>query len=367
MRQCGGCRSLFGVVVEVDSFPGIRSCRVPLNTVVHGDVVVEDEVHHDPAPALVLGEVVVELRGFFSQDGQLGPGDEGEVVVLGVVANIPGEEVEWAVVGVCLGGRLGVARPVVLRRVEDVVLCHKVARRWVQGAGKEGGEEKVEEGIPAPVFDDEIVHEKLHEHVDQVHHGEVDVGDEHRAQGIEEDLEGGEERLAEDVGEHEGLDGGGQVCVVHLVAEELVVQLVVWLERGGVGDADREVRDDRKQPVVDRSLEAQVVRELVDAEEAVLARKPADPVRRQQKRPRERVCVAQQVRQGELQENHAQRDPLGQRLVARQLADVWVLLQDRLSAGDVWILLVGPEKVVFGGHDGMLVSLGRFHRVFTAL
>lgn len=54
--------------------------------------------------------------------------------------------------------------------------------------------------------------------------GEGDAVDEHRAEGVEEDLEGGEEGFAEDGVEEDGLEGGGEIGVEAVDAEGLVVR-----------------------------------------------------------------------------------------------------------------------------------------------
>lgn len=52
-------------------------------------------------------------------------------------------------------------------------------------------------------------------------------------------------------------------------------------------------------------LKPQIVRELVDTEKAILAGKASDPVRREQERPGQRVSVAQQICDCELQQHDA--------------------------------------------------------------
>jgi hypothetical protein len=59
--------------------------------------------------------------------------------------------------------------------------------------------------------------------------GEGRAVDEHGAQGVEEDLEGAEEGLAEEGVEEEGFDGGGEVGVEAGDAEGFVVREVVGL------------------------------------------------------------------------------------------------------------------------------------------
>jgi hypothetical protein len=62
-----------------------------------------------------------------------------------------------------------------------------------------------------------------------VHPGEGHAVDGHGPEGVEEDLEGAEEGLAEDRVEEDGLEGGGEVRVEAVDAEGLVVGEVVGL------------------------------------------------------------------------------------------------------------------------------------------
>jgi hypothetical protein len=62
-----------------------------------------------------------------------------------------------------------------------------------------------------------------------VHPGEGHAVDGHGPEGVEEDLEGAEEGLAEDRVEEDGFEGGGEVGVEAVDAEGLVVGEVVGL------------------------------------------------------------------------------------------------------------------------------------------
>ena len=65
--------------------------------------------------------------------------------------------------------------------------------------------------------------------VEEVDFGEGHAVDGHGAEGVEEDLEGAEEGLAEDGVEEDALDGGGEIGVDAINAEALVVGEVVGL------------------------------------------------------------------------------------------------------------------------------------------
>jgi hypothetical protein len=99
----------------------------------------------------VPGEVFVELAGNVAQLVQPGPGDGGEVVVLVVQADVVSEEVEGSVVGEGLRDLELVVDVLLLGGdgLVDVMLGDEVAGQGVQGAGEEGGEEEVEDGVGA--------------------------------------------------------------------------------------------------------------------------------------------------------------------------------------------------------------------------
>lgn len=174
----------------------------------------------------------IELVGDLAQLGQARPGHGGEVVVLVVVADVVGEDVERAVVAVGLGDGHAVVRVRGLGRdgLVDVVLGDEVAGGGVQAAGEEGGEQQVEQGLPgAGGLDEEGVEGELHDEVDEVHPGEGHLEDAHGTDGVEEDLEGAEEGFAEDGVEDDGFERGGEVGVEPVDAEGFVVREVVGL------------------------------------------------------------------------------------------------------------------------------------------
>jgi hypothetical protein len=75
------------------------------------------------------------------------------------------------------------------------------------------------------------VEEQLGRDVEDLDVGDGELVDEHGPQGVEEDLEGGEEGFAEDGVEEDGFECGGDVGVQPVDAEGLVVGEVVRLQR----------------------------------------------------------------------------------------------------------------------------------------
>lgn len=80
--------------------------------------------------------------------------------------------------------------------LEGVVLGYEMACAGVEGARKEGGEDKVVDGVSRAGLDEDGVEEDLYEDVDKVDGGEGDGVDEYWSDGVEEDLEGAEEGFA---------------------------------------------------------------------------------------------------------------------------------------------------------------------------
>ena len=178
----------------------------------------------------MVRQIGIELVGDLPQLGQARPGDGGEVVVLVVQADVVGEEVERAVVAERLGDGQVVGRVAGLRGhlLVDVVLGDEVAGGRVQGSGEEGREEQVEDRVereePGQLGGQDVVEAELDGHVERVDARQGDLVDHHGPQGVEEDLEGAEEGLAQDGVEEDGLEGGRQVGVEAIDAEGLVVR-----------------------------------------------------------------------------------------------------------------------------------------------
>ena len=174
---------------------------------------------------------VVKLGGDALDGRQPGPRHGGEIMMLVVKTDVVGEPVERAVVGEGLGDRDAVIR--VARRggdgLVDVVLCDEVAGERVQAAGEERGEEEVEESVGGGYAQEDKVEGELNDNVEEVNLGKGHAVDSHGTDGVEEDLEGAKEGLAEDRIEQEGLERGRQVGVKAIDAEALVVGKMVRL------------------------------------------------------------------------------------------------------------------------------------------
>lgn len=174
---------------------------------------------------------LIKLLGSFIQRMKSCPGDGGEVVVLVVVSDIVGKNVERTivrkglrerdlVVGVALSGGNGLVY---------IVLGDEVASQGVQAASQEGREQKVEKSVVRSGADQDDIERDLNKDVESVNLSQVHAVHRHGTDGVEEDLKGAKECLAEDRVEHKGLESGGQISVKAIHAEGLVVGKVVWL------------------------------------------------------------------------------------------------------------------------------------------
>lgn len=71
--------------------------------------------------------------------------------------------------------------------------------------------------------DEQDVEEDLNGNINSVDWCERDFIDEHRTKGVEKDLEGAEEGLAEERVEKEGFEGGGEICIEAVDTKGFVV------------------------------------------------------------------------------------------------------------------------------------------------
>lgn len=84
--------------------------------------------------------------------------------------------------------------------------------------------------MPRPKGGDEnIVEDELDDKVEEVYPGEGDLENTHGPDGVEEDLEGAEEGLAQDGVEDDGLDGCRKISVEAVNAKRLVMGQMVGL------------------------------------------------------------------------------------------------------------------------------------------
>lgn len=159
------------------------------------------------------------------------PRNGGEVMMLVVQPDVVGEDVAWSVVREGLGHGHLVVRVPLLRGhgLVYVVLRDEVTGERVQGASEERGEDEVEERIDATRSVDNIVEGRLNSDVQEVDASERHAVDEHRAEGVEEDLECAEEGLPEDGVKEHGFKSGREVGIQAIDAKGLVVGEMIGL------------------------------------------------------------------------------------------------------------------------------------------
>lgn len=225
---------------------------LPLHPACDAHILVPEEPPEHEHPAVVARQRGVELVRDLPQLGQLGPCHSGEVVVLIVVAHVVREHIERAVVAESLWhwdvvvGVLGLWGDSLV----DVVLRDEVTGGWVPRTGQERAEQQVQDRFVAVQgHDHDVVECKLHDEVEKMDPGEGDLENTHGPDGVEEDLEGAEECLAQDGVEDHSLEGGGEVGIQPVHAQALMVRQVVGPETRAVGQPDGQVGEDGEHPV----------------------------------------------------------------------------------------------------------------------
>lgn len=195
------------------------------------DVLIPDELPDDVDPALVHRQIIIKLMRDLVELRKARPRHGREVVVLVVESDIVCEEVEDAVVGVCLRDwdLVRWVRGVLGRLLKDVMLGDEVACTGMERASQEAAQDQVSDRFSADKLDECIVEEELGDDVEEVDLRQRELVYEHWAEGVEEDLEGAEEGFAADRVEEKGFEGGGEVGIEAVHAERLVVRKMVWL------------------------------------------------------------------------------------------------------------------------------------------
>jgi len=268
--------------------------------------------------------------------------------------HIVGKDVQWAVVRVRF----------LVGAVPNEVLRDEMGCTWVKAASKEAAGDEVYEDVPAPKVEQEIVEGDLCNNVANEPSCRFLCPNKARTKCVEENLEGAEEDLAEDIIEAEELCAGRQVGVDSVLALELVVLDVVRFEQRTVRNADRQIGDDGKGLVELDILEGQVVGNLVNGEEEILVRRAANRVRSQQELPGQWIRVAQQERRCQLNRNDQKDDPFRERLVSHKFRDLqntghqltfrrykphktnlWMSLQYFHAPRAVWLFSHEPQEV----------------------
>lgn len=113
------------------------------------NILIEHEAVDNTTPAFMTRQWLVEFLCDLVEFRKASPWNRGEIVVFVVEAYVVSEEIERAIVGVCLWrwdarvSRVGCGNG---GCAEEVVFGDEVAGAWVQGACEERGEEEVDDG-----------------------------------------------------------------------------------------------------------------------------------------------------------------------------------------------------------------------------
>lgn len=99
--------------------------------------------------------------------------------------------------------------------------------------------------------------------------------------------------------------------------------MTTYSERSAVGNANGKVGKDSDQTVETRTLESQVMRDLVNSEKQVLVGGRAKDVGYSPELPREEGCRLEHPREEDLEGDDAEDDPFGKRFGTAELGDLW--------------------------------------------
>jgi hypothetical protein len=150
-----------------------QAAGLSLDTGVGADGGVHDEVVEHFDPGVVLGKIIVEFRRDFPDQRQPRSGNGGEVVVLVVVADVPRDCVERAVVGVgfeALGEHVVLGDEVTLKwscqaignRSNNLITCN-----GMQSHGHQSSSDEISEHFPSETINDDCIKSDLDDEIDE--------------------------------------------------------------------------------------------------------------------------------------------------------------------------------------------------------
>lgn len=196
--------------------PHLASTALTLDPRRHADIGIPHEPPEHVNPTVMSRKRIVEFSSDLAKFGKTRPRHGREIVVLVVIANVVGHDVERTVITIGLGnGNLIVwIRCFRSDGLVNVVLGNEVTSRGVEGSGEEGRQEEVKKRLPrAQSREEDVIKSDLDNKVEEMHPGEGHLEHTHRPNSVEEDLEGAEECFAKDGVKDNGLDSGGKIGV----------------------------------------------------------------------------------------------------------------------------------------------------------
>lgn len=167
----------------------------------------------------MLRKGVIELRGNFSELGELSPWDVGEIVMLNVISDVQVDEVHWSIVGVS-----------VLATDEFVMFSNDVHSDWVKTKAESGTEDQVGKGLATESVQDESIPSEDDNHIDNFHNGWGFSANNVRSETIEEWHNEDVQELSESGGEESDFPLGRKIGVPVRSAEEDVVISMISAE-----------------------------------------------------------------------------------------------------------------------------------------
>lgn len=249
------------LLVPSTSTANLPASLLPLDSAPQADVLVPDELPKHVYPALVLGEILVEVVRDPVESGQARPRDGWKVMMFVVKTNVVRQHVERPIVRVRFRqwDLVRRVRSVLVRLLKNVVLGDEMACAGMQRSSQEAAHDKVSQRSSTCVLYQGVVKCQLDGNVQEVNLGHRQTVYEHGSQGVEKDLESREKGFTSDGVEEEGLESGWQIGIKAIDAQGLVMGEVVGPERGAIWDANWQVCKDGKEAVCRWRSEGQVM------------------------------------------------------------------------------------------------------------
>jgi hypothetical protein len=127
---------------------------------------------------------------------------------------------------------------------------------------------------------------------------------------------------------------------------DAIISKKTYSERGRVGNANWQVRDNSEKTVCETRLEGKVVRDFVNGQEQVLVGGSTNDVGREPEAPGPERSVAEEIGTGALKAYHGEDKGNCQGLGSAQFEHLGVCLDDGHTARTVRLLCVRPEELV---------------------
>mmetsp|Transcript_3398 Transcript_3398/g.12926 ORF Transcript_3398/g.12926 Transcript_3398/m.12926 type:complete len:341 (-) Transcript_3398:18-1040(-) len=232
-------------------------------------------VPHYTTPAVIVESVVVKLWSNPFELWQTRSRNIWEIVMLGVIAHIECNVIQWAIVGIG-----------VLRWVRDKMLRDEMSSEWVETQSKEETHAKIQHGLPSKQVDPHSIESELNNPIDGKLLGERLRHGEYRSQRINQTVEQHKDELLEAAFHELGLIESGNICVNVLHTHHVMMISVVQFERDTRCSRNWQISQIGQCPIVQWFLESEEMSDFVNGQsENVGEGTPKNPCYKQKDPP----------------------------------------------------------------------------------